>query len=1075
MKTFLSILLGALALLIFRGHAVADETNSYKILVFSKTAGFRHSSIPNGIAAIQSLGSTNGFTVDATEDATEFTDANLQNYKAVVFLSTTGDVLNNTQQGAFERYIQAGGGYAGIHAASDTEYGWPWYGQLVGAYFAGHPNVQQATIKVADRTHPSTSFLSSRWIRTDEWYYFSSNPRGKVHVLATLDETTYSGGGMGADHPIIWCHEFDGGRAWYTGGGHTEASFAEPLFRQHLLGGIEYAAGIKKVDAGATIESNFQKVILDNNLNQPMELSVAADGRVFYMERGGKIKVYNPDAQSIHVAGQLSVFKEHEDGLLGLTLDPGFMTNNWLYLMYSPAGAIPKQHVSRFTMIGNIIDLNSEKVLLEIPTQRDECCHSAGSLTFGPDGSLFISTGDNTNPFGSAGYSPLDERPGRSIWDAQKSAANANDLRGKILRIRPEPDGTYSIPGGNLFSSGTPNTKPEIYVMGCRNPFRISVDAETGWLYWGDVGPDAYVSDANRGPAGYDEWNQTRSAGNYGWPYFIANNKAYREYDLATGVSGPFYNAAAPFNNSPNNTGPQNLPPARPAWIWYPYGFATDFPDLGTNSSRTAFAGPVYHYDPNLVSSRKLPPYYDKTVFIYDMWRSHMKEVKLDENGDVLKINAFLPNTFLPAIDIELGPDGALYLLEWHSGTTGRLTRIEYVLNDYAPVAVAEATPASGSVPLLVSFSSAGSHAVGTNETLSFAWSFLGNEVINSTAANPSFAYTEPGNYEAQLTVTDAKGNTSVTHVSITAGNNEPVITIHDPPNGSFFDWGQMIQYQISATDLEDGAVLPCHKLVLEPLLGHDQHAHSQGQISDCAGIFQSPSLDPFESGRFFLLLTGSYTDDGAPGVAPLTGKTTHYLNPRRQQAEYPAQTSGIEMQPSSDPNGGGLDAASIDSGDWLSFSPVCLTNITAVTCRIGHSTGGLIEMRTGSPSGTIIGIVSLPVVDGYTNVTSVITDPGGTHELFFRFVDIPGGANSLVVNWFEFQGVGVNQPIFLQSTSSPEGGFTDDPLAVMDAGLKRISVPLPETSRFYRIRAALQLRIESIEIVGTNLVLGYE
>jgi len=215
-----------------------------RILVFSKTAGFRHSSIEPGIAAIRSLGAANGFEVDATEDAGQFTLANLNRYKAIVFLSTTGDVLNEAQQNAFMSYIRGGGGYVGVHAAADTEYGWSWYGDLMGAYFARHPAPAPARIRVEHRNHPSTSALPDPWNRTDEWYDFQRNPRGRVTVLLTLDESSYSGGQMGNDHPIAWYHEFDGGRAWYTGGGHTDESFSEPQFLQHLLGGIRYAAGL---------------------------------------------------------------------------------------------------------------------------------------------------------------------------------------------------------------------------------------------------------------------------------------------------------------------------------------------------------------------------------------------------------------------------------------------------------------------------------------------------------------------------------------------------------------------------------------------------------------------------------------------------------------------------------------------------------------------------------------------------------------------------------------------------------------------------------------------------------------
>src|SRR6185436_9963763 len=222
------------------------------------------------------------------------------------------------------------------------------------------------------------------------------------------------------------------------------------LFRAHLLGGIEFAAGVKQADPGSTSDSNFQKVILDNNSVDPLELSVAPDGRVFYIERAGHIKIYNPQNSSITMAGHINVEQQVEDGLLGITLDRGFATNQWLYLFYSHA-SLSNQNVSRFTLNGNTVDLSSEKVLLQIPTIRGIGNHSAGSLFMHTNGDLYISVGDNTDPFSSSGYAPLDEQAGRAAWDSQKSASNENDLRGKILRLHPQPDGTYTIPSGNLF------------------------------------------------------------------------------------------------------------------------------------------------------------------------------------------------------------------------------------------------------------------------------------------------------------------------------------------------------------------------------------------------------------------------------------------------------------------------------------------------------------------------------------------------------------------------------------------------------------------------------------------------
>ncbi len=216
-----------------------------RVLLFSEARGFAHDSIPAALTALEELAASVDIQTDRAADSTGvFVDENLANYDAVYWVLTSGDVLNDEEQAAFERYIQGGGGYAGIHAASDTEYEWPWYGQLVGAYFARHPAIQTATQIVENGSHESTSHLNETWVRTDEWYDFQSNPRGRVNVLLTLDEDSYSGGGMGEDHPSAWFHEFDGGRSWYTGGGHTQESYAEPDFRAHLLGGMNYAAGL---------------------------------------------------------------------------------------------------------------------------------------------------------------------------------------------------------------------------------------------------------------------------------------------------------------------------------------------------------------------------------------------------------------------------------------------------------------------------------------------------------------------------------------------------------------------------------------------------------------------------------------------------------------------------------------------------------------------------------------------------------------------------------------------------------------------------------------------------------------
>ncbi|HEY8340480.1 MAG TPA: ThuA domain-containing protein [Egibacteraceae bacterium] len=697
--------------------ASAQTGDEARILVFSKTAAFRHGSIPVGRAAIQQLGADNGFQVDLTEDSSDFNDANLARYDAVVWLSTTGDVLNDEQQAAFERYIRDGGGYVGIHAASDTEYGWPWYGGLVGAYFRNHPANQTADVIVADKQHPSTRHLPTTWTRFDEWYNFQTNPRGQVHVLATLDERSYNpgSGAMGTDHPISWCHAYEGGRSWYTALGHTNESFSEANFLGHVLGGIKWASGLEGGDCGGTDWAHFRKVQLDGNARFPSELQIAEDGTVYYIEMGERrqtntpaaLKKIHPRTGEVTVLDTINVYtgiatgNAQEDGLLGFELDPNFMSNNRVYLGYSVPGNIPCpptdsgsgnncgiNRVSRFTLTPS--GLTNEQVIIEVTVQRTNCCHAAFSLELAPNGDLYISTGDDTDPFQSQGYAPIDERPGRSAYDAQRSAANTNDLRGKILRIRPNPNSPgYTIPPGNLFPPGTPNTRPEIYAMGLRNPFRFEIDPATGMVYGADYGPDAGSPNPNRGPEGRVTWHWYRP-GNYGWPY-CHGGAAYVDYDFATGQSGETFDCNNLVNDSPNNTGLTNLPPVIQPELYYGrQSYANggaNWPDIGTGGA--PMGGPVYRYDPDIESDRKWPRSYDGQVFFGEWGRTsnNMYNFVLDNNGtelaDIVPLFHGVFNPWTRPHDMEFGPDGALYLIQWgHSfGTTGVSTieRVDYV------------------------------------------------------------------------------------------------------------------------------------------------------------------------------------------------------------------------------------------------------------------------------------------------------------------------------------------------------------------------------------------------------------
>lgn len=797
--------------------ACLEKPREKRVLIFTKTAGYRHASIESGVIAINKMGRENGFKVFHTEDASQFKEDFLSLFSAVIFLNTTGDVLDATQQAAFERYIQAGGGFVGIHAAADTEYHWSWYGKLVGAYFKSHPATQEAATLVVDANHPSTRKLGNDPIvRTDEWYnYKQINP--DLNILMQVDESSYEGGENGAEHPIAWYHEYDGGRAFYTGWGHTPESYSEKVVLQHLLGAIKYAIGknqpldySKAHTYPVPTENRFVQTVLASNLDEPMELDVFDDGGVILVERKGGIKLWDPASESLRLITQLPVWDKFEDGLMGVAIDPNYEETNWVYVYYAPPGEESINVISRFNFDGQSWDYDSEKVILRVKTQRITCCHSGGSLEFDRHGNLYLSTGDDTNPFASSGFAPIDEREGREPWDAQRTSSNTNDLRGKILRIHPEPDGSYTIPEGNLFPQGTPNARPEIFVMGCRNPFRISIDQKKDWVYWGDVGPDAGKDGENRGPKGYDEINQALVAGYYGWPYFRGDNKVYHDYDFAAEKPGPLFNPDKPINDSPNNTGLRELPPFQSSLIWYSYDASEEFPWTATGG-KNPMAGPVFYKDAFPEAKTRFPDYFDNKLFIYEWMRHWIYVVKLDEEGNFVKADPFMPSNELKRpMDMVFGKDGALYLLEygmqWFArNPEARLSKIEYVEGNRAPIARIEPDKLVGAAPMTVGFSAAKSEDL-DGDPLSYEWTFKGGEV-QDRSAYPIYTFKSPGTYRVKLKVKDPSGLVSESAIDIQVGNEPPRVAWNINGNNSLYWNDGVIDYEVEVKDKEDGSL----------------------------------------------------------------------------------------------------------------------------------------------------------------------------------------------------------------------------------------------------------------------------
>ena len=359
-------------IVLIAGGCRQSRSGKPRILVFGKTADYHHTSIPAGMAAIQKLGAENEFDVDTTTDANMFTEDSLKKYSAIIFLSTTGNVLNQYQEVAFERYIQAGGGFVGVHAATDTEYDWGWYGRLVGAYFESHPKIQEAVLHVVDSSIAATKGIPVEWKRTDEWYNFKKLSKD-VKVLLTIDEKSYEGGKLGDNHPMAWYHEYDGGRAFYTELGHTEESYADPVYLKHLLGGIQYTVGDNK-------ELNYSRAKSENipeedrfvrtNLAQgmfyePTEMAILPNLDILITQRRGEIMLYSNETKTVKQVGYLNVYStttvpnvNAEEGVLGLTADPDFKNNHYIYIYYSPADTSVNR-LSRFTFTNNTLDLKS--------------------------------------------------------------------------------------------------------------------------------------------------------------------------------------------------------------------------------------------------------------------------------------------------------------------------------------------------------------------------------------------------------------------------------------------------------------------------------------------------------------------------------------------------------------------------------------------------------------------------------------------------------------------------------------------------------------------------------------------
>jgi glucose/arabinose dehydrogenase/PKD repeat protein/type 1 glutamine amidotransferase len=1049
----------------------AEVDGDSRVLIFTATTQFRHTeAITQGTPVLEAAFAEAGIASDHTEDASVFNDDDLAAYDALVMFQTSGDPWSAEQKAALERYQQNGGGIAAIHNATDMRGEYAWWDEMIGSLMPGHAATGTSpglpgTVRVEDRTHPSTAHLPQRWDRADEWYNFSTNVRGDAHVLATMDESTYDPGGnaMGADHPISWCKAYDGGRAWMTGMGHFGAHYTqESDLVQHIVGGVEWAAGLAEGDCGGTDWDQYEKVALDSNTSAPFAMDVAPDGRVFFTELvRGQIRVFDPRTQTTTTALTIPVYSGGEDGLLGIALDRDFAENGYLYQYYSPASeddtdpASFFNRLSRFTVTGSepgatVIDPDSEVVLLDVPARRlpDEPGHTGGGLVVDHEsGDLYLGVGDDVNPHSepSGGYAPLSEREG-TFHDARETSANTNDLRGKILRIHPEDDGTYSIPEGNLFPEAEDTddkTLPEIYAMGFRNPFRFSIDPHTGDLGMADYSPDnGSDNPAQRGPAGIAEWNLISEPGFYGWPLCMGDNEPFRDVDYTTNpvTVGDFFDCDAPVNDSVRNTGLTELPPAQPADLYYGYQRTSAPGVINAGGGLAPMGGPFYDYDPELDSDTKFPEFYDGKPFFYEWSRNRMYSLELKDpragagGSDVEKVNPFLPTEeFLAPIDSRFGPDGSMYVLDWgggfgrHNPDSG-LHRIDYVTGSRSPSAVIAASPDSGQAPLEVTLDGTGSSDP-EGEELTYAWDVDGDGTVDSTDATTTHTFTENGVYDVRLTVTDPHGKTGTTTVPVTVGNTQPEVEFTLPPNGSFFEFGDTLSWDVTVTDAEDspdGSAIDDSRVIIQPALGHDAHAHPADPLSGRTGSVETDlGGGHSDDMNVFYVLDARYEDDGGDGVPTLTGSDTSLIFPKQREAEFFTDSEGTTTSPSRDSEGHGSVISGSD-GAWASYDPVNLFGIDALTLRVAAAEAGQIELRRGAVDGELIGVADVPEtgLSTFTDVRVDISDPGET----FTLVAVFPGSGERRLNFIEANGKGVSDTTRPEvAITAPQGGVELD------------------------------------------------
>lgn len=552
--------------------------------------------------------------------------------------------------------------------------------------------------------------------------------------------------------------------------------------------------------------SRFEKEVLAGGLSDPLQLDIAADGRVFFVERKGAVKMWEPALRRTVTIGDFPASTAGDAGALGLTLARDFAKSGQLYTIRVPAQGPGRLVLARFTLSGE--KLADERTLLEIPLGRGgEQYHCGAGLAWDAQGNLLVSVGDNMAPQDLPAIHPEDV-----TRDSRGTAGNSQELRGKILRITPKPDGSYGIPEGNMFQDAAQG-RPEVFVFGVRNPFRVTCDAKTGFVIWGDVGGNVRT-DLGLGPEGFDELNVTREPGFFGWPFVSGPNLPWRPFEAKTlKPAGEFFNPAKIINDSRFNTGLKELPPARPAVFYYNNLTSKEWPFVGSGG-RSIIGGVVYR-KPETAGETRLPDEWEGTYLFGEWMRNWVAAVRFDDAGNLVKAERVLEGlTFKRVTDFKIGPDGALYLTEegdrWTDNTESQITRVTYRRGHRPPQALLSTNRTAGKLPLEVIFDAAGSRDA-EGGALKFAWDFGDGQKEEGVKATHLFE--TAGMWPVTLTVTDSQGAAATAVVNIASGHEPPQVKFAAPLDGGFID-GKEIAWSVSATDAEDGPVPPERVLI---------------------------------------------------------------------------------------------------------------------------------------------------------------------------------------------------------------------------------------------------------------------